>query len=269
MWLGVRAVSRSSRATCRRHGSCGPPRRPPCRRSWGLPCAASWRPGGSSVAAGALRRHVMHVAELWRYPVKSLAGERLERAEIRLDGVVGDRLVQVYDARGRMITARTRSRLLGHRGTLGPDGEPRVDSWPWASPEAAALIADAVGAEARLDRFTGEERFDVLPLLIATDGAIAALAVDGRRLRPNVVVGGVDGLAEREWPGRRLRIGEVLVAVAQLRDRCVMTTYDPDTQVQDPSVLRRIVREFGGSMALDCAVERAGRVRVGDPVALL
>lgn len=211
----------------------------------------------------------MHVAELWRYPVKSLAGERLEQAEIRPDGMIGDRLVQVYDARGHVVTARKHPDLLGHRGTLGPDGEPRIDGWPWASPEAAAAITQAVGWKARLERFTGEERFDILPLLVATDGAIAALGVDGRRLRPNIVVGGVDGLGEREWPGRRLRIGEVEIAVAQLRARCVMTTYDPDTQVQDPGVLRRIVREFGGTMALDCAVLAAGPVRLGDPVTLL
>jgi uncharacterized protein len=211
----------------------------------------------------------MHVAELWRYPVKSLAGERLEQAEIRPDGMVGDRLVQVYDARGHVVTARKHPDLLGHRGTLGPDGEPRIDGWPWASPEAAAAIAQAVGWRARLERFTGEERFDILPLLIATDGAIAALGVDGRRLRPNIVVGGVDGLGEREWPGRRLRIGEVEIAVAQLRARCVMTTYDPDTQVQDPGVLRRIVREFGSTMALDCAVLAGGTVRLSDQVTLL
>jgi uncharacterized protein YcbX len=211
----------------------------------------------------------MHVAELWRYPVKSLAGERLAQAEIRPDGMVGDRLVQVYDARGHVVTARKHPDLLGHRGTLGPDGEPRIDGWPWASPEAAAAIAQAVGWKARLERFTGEERFDILPLLVATDGAIAALGVDGRRLRPNIVVGGVDGLGEREWPGRRLRIGEVEIAVARLRARCVMTTYDPDTQVQDPGVLRRIVREFGGTMALDCAVLAGGTVRLGDQVTLL
>ena len=211
----------------------------------------------------------MHVAELWRYPVKSLAGERLTQAEIRPDGIVGDRLVQVYDARGHVVTARKHPDLLGHRGTLGPDGEPRIDGWPWSSPEAAGAIAEAVGWKARLERFTGEERFDILPLLVATDGAIGALGVDGRRLRPNIVVGDVAGLAEREWPGRRLQIGDVVIEVAQLRSRCVMTTYDPDTQAQDPGVLRRIVREFGGTMALDCAVVTAGAVRLGDPVTVL
>jgi len=211
----------------------------------------------------------MHVAELWRYPVKSLAGERLTAAEIQRDGLVGDRLVQVYDARGHVVTARKHPDLLGHQGTLGPDGEPRIDGWPWASPEAAARIEAALGWRPRLERFGGTERFDVLPLLVATDGAIHALGVDGRRLRPNIVVGDVDGLAERTWPGRRLRIGEVVITAAKLRARCVMTTYDPDTQIQDPGVLRRIVREFGGTMALDCAVETPGAVRLGDRVVLL
>ncbi len=53
------------------------------------------------------------------------------------------------------------------------------------------------------------DRFDVLPLLVATDGAIAACGRAGRRLRPNLVIGGVKGLDERQWPGRKLRIGEV------------------------------------------------------------
>jgi len=66
----------------------------------------------------------VRVAELWRYPVKSMAGEPLERADLRRDGIFGDRVVQVEDARGRVVTSRTRPRLLGHRATLGPDGEP-------------------------------------------------------------------------------------------------------------------------------------------------
>lgn len=211
----------------------------------------------------------MHVAELWRYPVKSMAGERLEVAEVRADGITGDRLVQVVDTRGHVVTSRTRPRLLGLRGTVAPDGGALVNGQPWTSPEVARAVQAAAGDGARLVRGEGLERFDVLPLLVATDGAIAALGVDGRRLRPNLVIGGVEGLAERSWPGRLLRVGDVVVAVASLRSRCVMTTFDPDDQTQDISVLHRIVREFGGRMALDCQVVRGGRIALGDPAEVL
>jgi uncharacterized protein YcbX len=105
--------------------------------------------------------------------------------------------------------------------------------------------------------------------LVATDGAIAELHEDGRRLRPNIVIGGVEGLTERTWPGRRLQIGEVVIEAAQLRQRCVMTTYDPDTQVQDINVLKRIVSDFDGTMALDCRVIAPGMIKIGDEVRVL
>jgi hypothetical protein len=133
----------------------------------------------------------------------------------------------------------------------------------------AAAIEVAAGPGARLARDDGPGRFDVLPLLVATDGAIDALGLDRRRFRPNILVAGVDGLAERNWPGHRARIGGAIVAFQKLRGRCVMTTYDPDTLEQDPGVLRRIVREMGGRLALDSYVVQAGRVAVGDPVELL
>jgi uncharacterized protein YcbX len=212
---------------------------------------------------------MMRVAELWRYPVKSLAGERLERADVTANGIAGDRVVLVTNGRGRVVTARTTPRLLGLAAVLGPDGEPRIAGSPWTSQASAAAIRAAAGADARLVRYDGRERFDVLPLLIATDGAIAALGVDHRRLRPNIVIEGVDGLAERQWPGRRLRIGAVVIEVAKLRGRCVMTTYDPDTQEQDLSVLKRIASEFGGRMALDSDVIEAGTIAVGDRVELV
>ena len=112
-------------------------------------------------------------------------------------------------------------------------------------------------------------RYDILPLLVATDGAIDALALDRRRFRPNLLIGGVEGLAERGWEGRRLRVGEAVIALADLRGRCVMTTFDPDTLEQDPKVLRTIVRRLGGVLGLNAEVARAGVVRVGDPVELL
>jgi uncharacterized protein YcbX len=211
----------------------------------------------------------MRVAELWRYPVKSMAGESLERAELRADGIAGDRVVQVRDARGKVITSRSHPRLLGHRAILGPEGEPLVGGRPWDSEEVARDVRAAAGEGARLARFDGVRRFDVLPLLVATDGAIAAFGHDRRRLRPNIVIGGVPGLAEREWEGRLLCAGETVIGVQDLRQRCIMTTFDPDTLVQDVEVLKRIHREFDGTLALNCYVVQGGALAVGDPVELL
>jgi len=72
----------------------------------------------------------MRVAELWRYPVKSLAGERLTEAEVRRDGIVGDRLVQGYpldDGAGNGVPARARD--AGHEDVVPviADGDAELD----------------------------------------------------------------------------------------------------------------------------------------------
>ena len=211
----------------------------------------------------------MRIAELWRYPVKSMAGEPLERADLRRDGIFGDRVVHVEDERGRIVTSRTKPRLLGHRATLGHDGEPLVDGRPWQSAEVARDVEAAAGRGARLARYDGVERFDVLPLLIATDGALAVFGRDRRRLRPNIVIAGVDGLAERGWEGRVIRAGAARIGLDSLRARCVMTTFDPDTLAQDPEVLRDIQSAFGGRLALNAYVIEERPVTLGDPVTLL
>ena len=211
----------------------------------------------------------MEIAEIWRCPVKTMGGELLTRARVGPLGLEGDRVVHVEDVLGRVVTSRSHPRFLAHKGTLDLDGEPLVDGWPWRSPEVSADVDDIAGPGARLVRFDGPERFDVLPLLVATDGAIAAFGHDRRRLRPNLVIGGVDGMAERDWPGCSLRIGKVLIGVQDLRQRCIMTSFDPDTQVQDRNVTRGIFRRFGGTLALDCFVMEAGEVALGDAVELL
>jgi uncharacterized protein YcbX len=210
----------------------------------------------------------MHVAELWRYPVKSLRGERLDGTTLTEDGVPGDRVVHIRQ-RGTVATARTRHRLLGLDGSTGPDGRVLINGLPWDHPQAAALVRQAAGAGAEPAWYTGPERFDVLPLLVSTDGAVEAFGHDGRRLRPNIVVGGVPGLAERDWPGKVLRIGQALIGVRSLRARCIVTTIDPDDGSQDLDVLRRIHREFETKLALNCWVGRPGPIRLGDPVELL
>ncbi|TDJ71435.1 MAG: MOSC domain-containing protein [Proteobacteria bacterium] len=211
----------------------------------------------------------MKVTEIWRYPVKTMGGEKLQRVRMGPLGIDGDRVVHVEDTQGRVITSRSHPRFLGRKGTLGVDGAPLVDGQPWNSPEVAAEVVDIAGPGAKLVRYDGAERFDVLPLLVATDGAIAAFGHDHRRLRPNIVIGGVEGLTEREWPGGCLRIGKVLIGVQDLRLRCIMTSYDPDTLVQEKEITRGIYRRFDGKLALNCFVIEGGEIAVGDEVQLV
>ena len=92
----------------------------------------------------------MRVAELWRFPVKSLAGERLARASIGDHGIPGDRLVWVCGPEG-VRTARRHQRLLGLHGTLDEDGEPLIDGYPWQSAQALSLVRQAAGEDAWLE----------------------------------------------------------------------------------------------------------------------
>jgi len=213
----------------------------------------------------------MYVAELWRYPVKSMRGELLQTAKVLNTGIEGDReIVVLSSARNRFITSRTHHGLLGLQGGISANtGEATINGIPWDDPAARKLAEQAAGEPVELIRVPGTEHFDVLPLLVATDGAIQTIGLDRRRFRPNILIGGVEGLAERQWEGKRIRLGAVEIHAAQLRARCVMTNYDPDTLAQDRSVLFRIVSDFDGKMALDCSVVKPGTLRVGDPVGIL
>ena len=211
----------------------------------------------------------MKVEQIWRYPVKSMGGEKLPRAVLGSLGIEGDRVVHVEDESGHVIASRTHHRLLGHHATLNKSDEPLVDDLLWSDPKSRAAVVNIVGPGAKLVQDESVDRFDVLPLLVATDGAIAAFGHDGRRLRPNLVIGGVEGLAERDWPGQCLHIGDVVIGIQDLRGRCIMTTFDPESLKQDRQVLKDIAQKFGGTLALNCYVIQGGEIRVGDAVALV
>ncbi|HKJ01118.1 MAG TPA: MOSC N-terminal beta barrel domain-containing protein [Longimicrobiales bacterium] len=208
------------------------------------------------------------VGGLWRYPVKTLAGERLAAAQLTPDGIPGDRIVRVRGPEG-VRTSRRHFRLLGLQGSLSPEGAALVNGQAWDTPEALALVRRAAGDDAWLEAHEGPDRFDVLPLLVATDGAVKEFGRDVRRLRPNLLIHGVEGMDETTWEEASLAIGGVVVFLDALRARCPMTTVDPDTLERDPAVLKDIGRRFGGRLALDATVVRSGRIAVGDPVELL
>ena len=133
----------------------------------------------------------------------------------------------------------------------------------------AAAVRAVSGEGAKVVRTADDQRsHDLAPILVATDGALDALGYDRRRFRPNIVLEGVEGVAEREWLGKKLTIGDVVLIVTQPCERCGMTIIHPDTLEIDPDVLRRVKSELGGVMGMYCKVERPGRIAVGDDVTI-
>jgi len=211
----------------------------------------------------------MRLEEIWRYPVKSMAGERLEETDLTEAGIIADRIIHVRNPSARIMTARTRPLLLRHRATLNSGGEVLVDGRVWNSADVARDIEKAAGEGTYLAESDQAHRFDILPLLISTDGMFAEVGYDRRRFRPNLLIGGVLGLTERRWEGARLRIGDVIIGMEDLRTRCIMTTFDPDTGHQDLDVLRKVQKQFDGRLGLNAYVITPGRISVGDAVEVL
>lgn len=207
----------------------------------------------------------MRVAELWRYPVKGLRGERVATLEVAADGVPGDRVLRVLDQRG-LVTGRRKQRMIGVEARLGDDGEALVDGHPWDSPDAAAAIRAVAGAGARLSRSAGGHEYDSAQMLVLSDASVAQLGYDRRRFRPNIYFEGAPGPIELDWIGRRVRIGELVLAVDEPCERCVITTIDPDTIEVDLDVLKRTRSELGGEMGVYCTVVEPATIALGDPV---
>ena len=118
------------------------------------------------------------VGALWRYPVKSLAGEPLTEATLTSAGIPGDRVVHVRGPAGvRTSRSRRHFRMLGLHGTTGHDGEPLIDGHQWTAAEALALVRDAAGPDAELARSDDRMRFDGMLALnadVTTPGIVRA-----------------------------------------------------------------------------------------------
>jgi uncharacterized protein YcbX len=106
----------------------------------------------------------LQVAEIWRYPVKSLRGEQIQRATIGGDGIPGDRIVHVRGSRG-LLTGRTRSRLLTITAHAGADARAER-RWPGRALRIADTVIGVHSLRPRcvvttIDPDTGEQDLDV------------------------------------------------------------------------------------------------------------
>ena len=233
----------------------------------------------------------MRVAELWRYPVKSLQGERLTSAEVGPEGLAGDRQWALFDVgTGFGLTARRVPDLLFLSGRLRADGRVEVVLPDGTVTSGDAVLSDRLGRPVALRAAAdapGERRYES-PHEVgeageydwdAFSGARGAFhdssrtrvslvstgtlgTWDRRRFRANVVL---EGTGEDALVGRRVRLGGAELDVVKQVDRCVMVTRpQPGGIGRDNGVLKTIHRERDGSLAGGARVARAGTVAVGD-----
>lgn len=231
-------------------------------------------------------RVVGRVAALWRYPVKSMAAEPIEEAEVSWHGVAGDR--RWAFVRGGMersgfpwLTIRELPAMGLYRPRFADPERPDGSATLVRTPSGAEMdvvdpaLAAELGHGARVIK---QDRgiFDTFPLSLLTTqtlaglGALVGSPLDVQRFRPNLLIEAPDGgpFPEDAWVGSVLRIGGARVRVDKRDQRCVMVNVDPATSRRDPAVLRAIAREREACLGVYGSVVQPGTVRTGDEVAL-
>ena len=230
----------------------------------------------------------LRVLELWRYPVKSLLGERLDSVRVTPDGFEGDRRFAIYDLEtGFGLTARRVPDLLFASARLREDGSAEITLPDGSIPQSDDELSEWLGrrvalrsSDASVTRlFENPEDFEHDSDWAPFEGADGPFhdsartrvslvstatigAWDRRRFRSNVLL---DGEGEDDLVGSTVELGEVGLDVGQPIERCVMTTRPQAGGIErDLHVLRTIARERGNNLAVGALVSRPGHVRVGD-----
>ncbi len=230
---------------------------------------------------------------IFRYPVKSMAGERLEAADLGWQGLEGDRRFAIRRIEDRSdfpwLTATKLGDLVRfaplRRGADAPADlpthvrTPEGEELPVFAPELAAEIGRRLGAPVEMMRLKHGVFDEATVSVIALDTVrevtrLGGVEPDVRRFRPNVLVRlhRTGTFQENAWPGCTLSFGAgpaaAAVAVTLPDVRCSMVGLDPDTAAPEPAVLKAVVRANRNHAGIYGTVRRAGRLSVGQPVFL-
>jgi uncharacterized protein YcbX len=238
------------------------------------------------------------LSTLWRYPVKSMAGEDLDEARITFAGLVGDRVYAFVDNQNKSnfpwMTGRQAQEMILFRPRLlhpPPTGEarPRADDFSMdvslpdgetfrmGDPKFTAFAAKRFGRSLEL-RYSERSMTDLYPVSLLGLSTVRALSeetgmkLDQRRFRANFYACWEKDTPffEDELVGRELQIGEeVRMRVVVKDQRCKMITLDPETAAASPAVLEQVSRAHAGCAGVYGAVLSEGIVRSNDPVYLV
>jgi uncharacterized protein YcbX len=233
------------------------------------------------------------VLQLWRWPVKSMAGERVKATRVEPQGAAGDRVHAVqHEHKGewRPLTAREAPRLLAWRAAypFAPDATVRAEhpplaqvtepggrrAWRWDDPRLVRALRDDLGRDLRLVRDPGGIQDLERTVLITVEATRAALAgelgtgIDLRRFRPNIHLE-LDSppWEEHEWEGGTVRFaGGAVLRLLHPCVRCAIPTRDPATQEKWPELLRHLDATHGRLLGINARVVQSGRVSIAEPV---
>jgi uncharacterized protein YcbX len=233
------------------------------------------------------------VEAIFRYPVKSMRGERLDVAELGWHGLEGDRRFAFRRMEDRggfpwLIASRLPDLLLfaPHRHRDGAAGElpthvrtPNGEDLPIFGDALAGEIGRRHGAPVQMMQLSHGIFDDATLSVIAVEtvqeiSRLAGREADVRRFRPNVLVRPLRPVPFQEdaWLGGVLTFGEGVDAPAvtvTLRDvRCSMVNFDPDSAAPAPEVLKAVVRANQNHAGIYATVTRTGRLAVGQAVFL-
>ncbi|MFI6448653.1 MOSC domain-containing protein [Kitasatospora sp. NPDC050543] len=230
------------------------------------------------------------IERLWRYPVKSTGGERLESVEVDARGLAGDRLYAVRDSAGRFGSGKNTRRFRRMDGLLqlGSRLGGRLDrpelldplGRPVADPDAY-LRAHLRREDVELAREGSVSHFDQLPVSLLTTATLdwvrrsaPTAVVDERRFRPNILLRtppGTPPFVEDDWFGREARAsndaGARLVFVRS-SERCVMTGAPQTGLPHSPEIHRAIAQAHANRLDVLAEVGAPGLLSVGDTLAL-
>lgn len=234
-----------------------------------------------------MSRILGHVAELHRYPVKSMGGESLTCAELDWQGIEGDRQyawVRTDNAsRFPWLTAREVPAMLQHKARFAEPESPKRSPVLVEAPDGAVQCLHGPQLRAHLETAAGEPAhliqvargvYDSMPVSIQTTAGHKRVetahgsAIDPRRFRTNIVIDGA--LQVDDWQGLRLTFGSeedgAVVHCAGPIPRCVLVTIDPATGAKEPKILRTVAQHFGNAYGIYAGPARPGLIRLGDAV---
>ena len=232
-----------------------------------------------------------HVEAIFRYPVKSMGGERLEVASLGWHGLDGDRRLAFRRIDDRsafpwLSASKVPDLLLftPHRREDDAQGDlpthvrtPDGDVMPVFGEDLAKEVGRRCGAPVQMMQLKHGIFDEASVSVIAFDtvreiARLAGQSPDVRRFRPNVVVRLLRSVPfqEDEWVGGVLSFGggddAPAIAVTTRDERCSMVNLDPDSARPAPEVLKAVVRANQNNAGTYGAVTRIGRLAVGQTI---